>query len=178
MFRAAALLFSVALGCGKTVLAGEPPAPDIPPDISPSGSVLAVHVRGIALPNGDMWYEIDPGPLATRAVRMYSEPSHTRIAMVVDPDYKNSPEGQAWMASLADDRLDEVAYATGSLPDAHLRFQVTPPPASDNRIWVWVNGNFFGLDEDRLVAEQFLGSMREFGSSTYFSPPGDTNNAE
>ncbi len=48
-------------------------------------AVLAVHFRGLELPNHQVWYELDPGPIATHAVRMYSEPSHTRLAMVVDP---------------------------------------------------------------------------------------------
>ena len=76
----------------------------VPPDFREFGFVLAVHVRGMELPSGQMWYEIDPGPIATHAVRMYSEPSHTRVAMVVDPEYRSSPAGKAWMKSVPDFR--------------------------------------------------------------------------
>jgi hypothetical protein len=137
-----------------------------------SDAVLAVHFRGLVLPSGQMWYELDPGPIATRAIRMYSEPSHTRLAMVVDPEFKNSAAGKAWMDSLPADRIQEVAFSTGSLPDAHPRFQISAPPGSDWWVSVWVNGNYFGLDEDRLVAKQALMGEMNFGSSVYITPEG------
>jgi len=146
----------------------------LPPDVLPSGAVLAVHVKGTTLPDGQMWYEIDPGPLATRAIRMYSEPSHTRLGMVVDPDFKKTSEGQAWLASLTGDNLKEVTSATSRLPDGHPRFQISAPPDTDAWIDVWVNGNFFGKVEDRLVASQLLMGERNFGSSTYYRASGES----
>jgi hypothetical protein len=165
-----ALFLFIGLGSGR-LLTGQEPGP-IPPDYLAPDTVLAVHVKGIMLPNGQMWYEIDPGPIATRAVRVYSMPSCTRVAMVVDPEYRKSPQGQEFMASLVDDAVNEVTLAVGSLPDAHPRFQVTAPPSSDTWIEVWVNGNFFGVEEDRVVSKQLLMGEANFGSAVYLRANG------
>jgi len=133
-------------------------------------AVLIAHMGGTLLPNGQMWYELDGGPVATRAIRMYSEPSHTRVAMVADPAFLATSEGSAWMASLSGELTQDVTYSTTPMSDAHPRFQQPAVPDGDTWIALWVYGDYFGTVEDRLVAEQFIGSGRDFGSSAYLVP--------
>jgi hypothetical protein len=74
------------------------------------------------------------------------------------------------MNSLTGDAIQEVTFSTSPMSDAHVIFQQQPAPILDNWIAVWVYGDYFGEVEDRLVAEQFIGTEREFQSSAYLKP--------
>ena len=173
MKRVGAVSFWTAI-LAAAALAEEPPPTRVPPDLSEDGPVLIAHMKGDPIRNGtQMWYQIDAGPIATRAVRVYSEPSHTRIAMAVDSSFGTSDEGKTWLASIADVKQD-VNLSLGPLPGSHPRFRQRAMPATDTWIAMWVYGDFNGVIEDRLVDQLVVDHSRSFGDSASLRSPAET----
>ena len=94
--------------------------------------------------------------------------------MVVDADYLKSAGGIELMASLQNDKVLGIEYATGPMTESRGRFQQPAPPIADSWISVWVTGNVSGPDEDRLVTEYALMGTKNFDAAVYQSttPPG------
>src|SRR5262249_10589783 len=98
---------------------------EVPPDVhAQTGALLTIGVRTAISRESpaEMIYELNPGPNATNAIRMYSEPSHTRIAMIVDSRYAKSAAGKAWLASLEGEKQLDSFYDVGPLPQTHPTF--------------------------------------------------------
>jgi hypothetical protein len=116
--------------------------------------VEVVRVKGYGS-NGALTLEVSPGPAATRAIRVYSEPSHTLLAIVEDKDFAASPEGQKWRSEVSGERVRAVT----DLPEGKPRLVLESRPASDDRIATWVFGDWpDGSKEDRLVGEGKVGN--------------------
>src|SRR5215471_15980067 len=145
-----ALVFVVFLCCSFLAF-GEwtPPATEPPPDYK-DDAVLIVHVSAILSPNNRRWIEISTGPVATKGVRVYSEPSHTLIAGIVDLEYSVTPEGKTWLSSFASDKkIGSVSYT--QLPLGRSGYDVPDFPVTDTFIRTFVNGDFFGNEGDVLI---------------------------
>lgn len=142
----------------------------------PGDSTLLCRVSGRTLGNGQWLLSVEPGPVATRAIRIYSEPSHTRLFYVMDSHFKATPEGAAWLAGIAPDKVFPGMVVLGSttqLPDGSPSAQLPARPAGDDRISVWVYGNYpSGLVQDNLVAEDIVSSS-DFGFAAYVNPMTD-----
>jgi hypothetical protein len=90
--------------------------------------------------------------------------------MVVDNGFKKSAMGQQWILSHHLDKTLEIREASTDLPEGMPRAQMSPRPASDDRITVWVNGTFLDKqDREDLVAEAVVGSG-DFDFFTYTTP--------
>lgn len=121
--------------------------------------VLVFRVAGEILAEGRGYrIDIEPGLPADRAIRIYSEPSHTLMVAVLDRDFETSEAGRAWVERhLASDRT--AAKVVTSLPAARPRVHVPAErPNRDSRIAVWVYGTWpDGSIEDRLVTDGLVG---------------------
>lgn len=144
-----------------------------PTSTPPSDSTLLCRVSGRTLENGQWLLSVEPGPVATRAIRIYSEPSHTRLFYVMDSRLMATLEGAAWLAGIAPDKVLPGMVVLGSttqLPDGSPSAQLPARPAGDDRISVWVYGDYpSGLVQDNLVAEDVVSSSN-FGFSAYVNP--------
>jgi len=121
----------------------------------------AIHVKGETQSNGVFMLGIETGAVVTRAMRVYSEPSHALLATVIDRAFSESLEGRAWLETTQAAKAQAVAtvnLANGSKP----RLQALGRPSNDSRIVVWVYGitptTDGGLMEsDRLYADAGVG---------------------
>lgn len=120
--------------------------------------VPVVELRGDVAAGNQLRLYIQPGAEATRCIRIVSEPSHTVLAVVIDPDYAAQPEGK--------ELLDRVtaAVAVTDLPEGQPALQVSARPVADDRIAVFVTGE---SGEELLVADVMVGSG-DFHVSTAF----------
>lgn len=122
---------------------------------APEKSAEILSVKGYASA-GAFTVEIVPGTAATEAIRVYSEPSHTLLAVVEDADFAATAAGQAWHARVFAD-MPRSGSKT-SLPEGRPRIQLEARPAADDRIVVWVYGSWpDGKVEDRLVGDHQVG---------------------
>jgi hypothetical protein len=117
------------------------------PTCAPARNVEVFQLRGIPS-GGRLQLTLTPGPPATKAVRVYSEPSHTLLLLVVDPDFRKSREGKAWLEKNA--KAAPKATVTTELPSGRPSVEVPPLPAGDEKVAVWVFGSWpDGREEDR-----------------------------
>ena len=61
-----------------------------------SGGALLVRASGSFLDSGSYVLALETGRFVDRAVRVYSEPSHTLLLLAADPKFSNSAEGIQW----------------------------------------------------------------------------------
>lgn len=136
-------------------------------DTQPASKELIIAVKGEAASEGVYTLAIEPGKFATRAIRIYSEPSHALLALLLDKSFRDSQEGEVWRdATLADQ--EAMATMTGKLPEARPLLHIRPRPKGDTKIAVWINGSWpDGATEDRLAAEALVGGGG-FAFSGYF----------
>jgi len=133
----------------------------------------AVGVMGQLGPSNSITYTVRTGNYPIKAVRVYSEPSHTPLLVLIDPAFKATTEGSQWLAPLIGvTRLETPALqAAGRIQTANARQK------DDNRIAVWIRGTFWTGEDDRLVADGKVGNGSfSFTSSAEFTPapvPGD-----
>ncbi len=155
-----AVMFGAAVGLGA-----EAPGKLCTPVGSTSTSAksgtpheLAVSVKG-STSNGQMKLELAFGHCVTRGVRIYSEPSHTLLALIADRTFRKTTEGEAWLRS-HQDATPPGAVIISDLPAAQPNVVIgSKRPPSDDRIAVWINGNFPLIGEvDRLVADGRVGA--------------------
>ena len=111
---------------------------------------LAVRAVGAVLENGGYELAVEPGKLATRALRVYSEPSHTLLLVLSDTEFAGTSEGGRWRAA-----LDEKPMATilTELPSGEVRVQLPRRPTTDDEIAIWIYGiGSDGFEADRLIS--------------------------
>ena len=111
-------------------------APDAIAGDRPDPSRLVVRVQGEVTPEGNLRLAVEPGPIATQSITVYSEPSHTTLAILTDRDFKHSAEGEAWLAEIKAVTPDAMVVTT-DLPSGAPALQIPGRPATDNRIAVW-----------------------------------------
>ncbi len=135
-----------------------------------SDEVSVVALEGHRDPTGATTLGLRPGPVATHAIAVYSEPSHTLLTLVVDEAYAASPAGLSWLDGVHAD--EALARVTTSLPAAQPRVVVGGRPEGDRRIAVEVYGTWpDGSVEERLVADTPTPGD-EFAFQTFVSADG------
>lgn len=139
-----------------------------------SESTEIVKVKGYA--DGENFtLEIIPGEAATHAIRIYSEPSHTLLALIEDSKFAESDLGKTWRNQVVAEGQPRAGSLT-SLPEGRARLFMEARDASDDRIATWVYGTWpDGTVEDRLVGDGKVGNGPfEFsiavGQSSTFGP--------
>lgn len=116
-----------------------------------------IRVKGYDT-KGSLTLEITPGPAATRAIRIYSEPSHTLLAIVEDSGFSSSDQGNKWRSEVLADQAPRSRSVT-SLPEGRPRLIIEARPTTDDRIATWVFGDWpDGSVEDRLVGDGRVGN--------------------
>lgn len=119
-------------------------------------SLEVVRVKGQTA-NGILTLEISPGPAATRAIRIYSEPSHTLLAIMEDSKFAADEEGRQWRSQAIAEQQARSGVLT-DLPAGHARLFLDSRPVTDDRIAVWVYGEWPGAPaEDRLAGDAVVG---------------------
>jgi hypothetical protein len=149
----------VFLICCSNLIAKDAPLVQV---ISVKGEVVGKHLR----------ISVEPGAIATKGISIYSEPSHTFLLMVVDKSFSKQDSGKAWIKQ--NTKLKgPAALVTTDLPSGKPSVQVPARPETDDRIAVWVNGNWPGdLEEERLIADGAVGPGA-FAFSTAVRTSGD-----
>lgn len=117
-------------------------------DVSADGNLLTLSIK--------------PGEVATHAIRVFSEPSHTLLVAVIDRDF--GLKADAWRSSWI--KVDRpLALVTTDLFDGQPRVHVTGRPKSDDRIAVYVYGSW----PDGSVGETLVSDARVGQESFSFS---------
>jgi hypothetical protein len=127
---------------------------------------LVVRVQGARAPGGLYQLQIEPGFAASKAIRVYSEPSHTLLAVMASNEFLTSDEGRAWLASNVP--AAQLATAASSrLVHSQITVLASPRPPGDTGVALWVNGAWpDGTTADQLVADATVGT-NAFGFSVY-----------
>jgi hypothetical protein len=118
---------------------------------------LIVRLAGDVSADGTLLtLSMEPGAVATHAIRVYSEPSHTLLVVAVDQGFVDGLE--AWQESWVEvDR--PLASITTDLPDGRARVHVTGRPTADDRIAVYVYGTWpDGSIGETLVSDAKVGA--------------------
>ena len=137
----------------------------------PRGTTLVVKVSGRLIPQvnrkNPLLLDVEPGPIATKGIRVYSEPSHVRLLLVGDNAFLRTAEGQAWWAQHEHETTLEIISTTTDLPDGHPSAQMSMRPATDDRISIWVYGPLpDGSQGEDFVADAGIGGG-DFSTSIY-----------
>jgi hypothetical protein len=125
---------------------------------------LVVSVTGdVSADNKILTLSLEPGEIATHAIRVYSEPSHTLLVAVVDSEL--GKESDSWQSSWFEvDR--PLALVTTDLPGGMPRVHVAGRPETDDRIAVYVYGTWpDGTVGETLISDAKVG-QRSFAFST------------
>jgi len=135
------------------------------------GSILAIDLKGEVINNGaGLRLQVIPGPIATKAIRIYSQPSNTLMLLILQEAFAATEAGQQWVRQ----GLDVTPQATVTTPDlatAEMQVEVSSRPSGDNRVQVRIFGNWpDGLEQDRLISDGLVGAGN-FGFRTSL-PPG------
>jgi hypothetical protein len=137
-----------------------------PSEVKKDPSKFVIRVKGEVTEDGQLRLFVEPGPIVTDSVRVHSEPSHTLLAVLVNRNFRQSVEGEAWLAGVKAAAPDAV-IVTGDLQGAKPMIQLSGRPQTDNRIAVWVRGLWpDGGDEERIIADGLVGNG-DFGFSGF-----------
>lgn len=112
--------------------------------------VSVVDLRGDVVAGGQLRLYIQPGPAATRSLRIFSEPSHTLLAVVIDSGFAREPQGKALL-----EEQKGAAVAVTDLPEGQPALQVPGRPPGDDRVAVYVVGE---SGEEQLAADARVGA--------------------
>jgi hypothetical protein len=127
---------------------------------------LAAAVSGQLKATGLMTLTVVPGPFAQKAIRIYSEPSHTLLVLILDNEFAKSVAAEPWLADALAGQ-EPLARVTTDLPSGQPRLHMQTRPSADQRIAVWINGVWPDQqEEDLLVADNQVGTG-DFAFSTY-----------
>jgi hypothetical protein len=138
----------------------------VAPAAAQETSELVVGVSGELVSPKQYTLTVEPGSVADRAIRVYSEPSHTFLLLVLDSKLKGKADLSSWEESITSTSEPRATTVT-SLPLGRPRVTIQPPPEDDFAISVWVYGTWpDGTIEDRIVAEAKV-DLSEFETSTY-----------
>lgn len=107
--------------------------------------------------NGQLRLSLDVGMPATRAVRIFSEPSHTFLVVAMDGAFRSSSEGEAWRSAYMRTKASSSALST-PLVGANPHFGIPARPDGDDRIDVWANADYpDGVKGERLIGSAYVG---------------------
>ena len=111
--------------------------------------VSVVDLRGDVVAGGQLRLYIQPGQAATKSLRIFSEPSHTLLAVVIDTEFAEKPQGKALLQE-----QKGAAVAVTDLPEGQPALQLPGRPAGDDRVAVYVTG---ASGEEELAADALVG---------------------
>lgn len=130
---------------------------------------LVVAVSGQASGEKNLALSLRFGASVTDAVRVYSEPSHTLLAAIMDQSFAETDQGQAWRSS----HEDAAALVEAPLPESQPMLVIPGRPADDTRIAVWIHGDLHGDGStETLVADALVGAESQFTFSTHLGAAG------
>lgn len=131
---------------------------------------LVVSATGTMLDDTAFQLKIQPGQIAINALRVYSEPSHTLLTVILDRDFSESDAGTTWQRNVLGEGLPGSMLLTQRASEPVTLFTVARP-RSDQRVVVWLNGVLpDGTDGDRIVADGQVGPG-DFSFSMYWETP-------
>lgn len=141
--------------------------------VTPSSQArdLVVAIEGELSLSGILALKLEAGPYTTKAIRIYSEPSHTLLALVTDRSFSESVEGAAWSEQTLAQTMALASIIT-KLPEGQPLIHLQGRPEKDERIVVEVFGDWpDGSSELRTMADALVGSG-DFSFSTYIETSG------
>ncbi len=112
--------------------------------------VSVVDLRGDVVAGGQLRLYIQPGQAATKSLRIFSEPSHTLLAVVIDTEFARQAQGKSLL-----EEQKGAAVAVTDLPEGQPALQVDGRPAGDDRVAVYVTG---ASGEEELAADALVGN--------------------
>lgn len=136
----------------------------------PPGSELKYSVHGKRTDN-HLLLTVEFGDIDTKAVSIYSEPSHTLLAVFIDSEFSKSKEGQYW----EEDNI--LPYGAGAVARAIPQreesiLHVPARPKADDQIDVWFTMiDHSGHTSNELQSHGVYGSG-VFGFKVYKTPSG------
>lgn len=171
-------IHAVLLGLGfllASTLTGQDNELVNPPGVPGVDLTKLIGVSGTTTA-GQLRLALEVGPASIRTIRIYSEPSHTFLVALVDQNFRSSPQGEAWHSAYM--RTLPLSSALGApLAGAKPFFVVKARPAGDDRIDIWVNGDFpDGVNGERLVGSGYVG-LKDFGFAGYVGSDGFEKNS-
>ncbi|HPA94762.1 MAG: hypothetical protein GX178_10265 [Acidobacteria bacterium] len=138
--------------CGSAAR-GESCAPYLD-SAQPGELILGYQLSGTKTPAGYLKLSLEAGPIATRAIRIYSEPSHSLLVVALDSAFRSTQEGAAWESSVLQGSPDAALLTVEPLAGGQATITIAPRPEGDERIHVYVFGCWpDGTLEDRLLAD-------------------------
>jgi hypothetical protein len=174
------VLFVAALAVSISSLApGTSRGDDCAPYLSishPGDSVIVYRLEDSTGADGSFAMTLEAGPVATEAVRVFSEPSHTLMLLAMDSGFRGSKEGQAWEQAVRDSDNPRAIVTPESLAGSSSTVGIAPRPKSDDRFQVDVLGCWpDGTVEERMIADaKVRASGFAFSSAVRMgSPAGD-----
>lgn len=127
------------------------------------GKTLIAEVEGVYREDRTLDLTIRRGPAATNAVRLFSEPSHTLLAVLIDSEYLKTSSGAAFLSAAKSQGRPRIATsplrtdsAGNVLPSTTLIKGVHRPPSDDSLV-LWVNSKIVvtrGLNIDSSPSEE------------------------
>lgn len=158
-------VFAFILGCFIAALTFAQ-KPELPLFKENGSLALVARLSTSRAYDNQLWLDISTGPVVTNALRVYSDPSHTLVAVIVDSAFSQTVEGQKWLASFP---KGNAVILFVKLPLASVSIRVPDFPSADEGLRLWVNGDFFGNYADMLVGGYgFGGPAHVFGGIIYF----------
>jgi hypothetical protein len=100
---------------------------------------------------------LEPCPVTTRAIELYSRPSDTLLLVYIDAAFKHTLEGAAWLMGVLkrNHGRGDPQILTGRLAEATAPALISEPPKSDDEMVLFVTGKWpDGMERDLVVAHR------------------------
>lgn len=128
-------------------------------------SRIVAVISGEVTEEGDLRLRVESGPVVTKVLEIYSEPSHVPLVYAASLAFSESEEGLAWQAEWQE---EPAVFAELMDPATQAFEDVVDRPDGDTGLEVWAWGKWRdGVEEERLVSDVELGK----GDFQFFSAP-------
>lgn len=100
---------------------------------------------------------LEPCPVTTRAIELYSRPSDTLLLVYIDVAFKHTLEGAAWLMGVLKKNhgRGDPQILTGRLAEATAPALISEPPKCDDEMVLYVTGQWpDGMERDLVVAHR------------------------
>lgn len=152
-------LFAIVFLCFAPLSFGEDTCTSVEqPVLDDPANIHILSISGEVVAGDYLRVNITPGPIASQSIRVYSEPSHTPLVFIIDPEFKSSAIGESWLKSVTSDAPLAATVIT-DLPAGKPAIQIPGRPSTDDRVAVYVSGEWpDGTEGELLVADGAVGS--------------------